>query len=37
MKVMAELGRRIPAGEMTMTDAIDVTSAKMWLYKAHEA
>jgi hypothetical protein len=31
--VLAEIGRRGQAGEMTMTDAIDATSAQITLYK----
>jgi hypothetical protein len=33
MSVMAEIGRKSQAGEMTMTDAIDAASAQITLYK----
>lgn len=31
--VMAEMGRRSQAGEMPMTDALDLESAKMWVFE----
>jgi hypothetical protein len=32
--VMAEMGRRAATGEMSMSDALDRDSAKMWFYEA---
>lgn len=32
--VMAELSRRARSGEMLMTDSIDRTAAKLWLWEA---
>jgi hypothetical protein len=32
---LAEMGRRGEAGEMPLTDALDIDSAKIWMYKAH--
>jgi hypothetical protein len=32
--VMAELRRRSAAGEIAMTDAIDLTSSQLWIYQA---
>ena len=33
--VLAEMGRRAAGGEMSMSDALDIESAKIWIYKAH--
>jgi hypothetical protein len=33
--VLAELGRRARSGEMALTDALDVSSAKLMLFMAH--
>jgi len=32
--LVAEMGRRAMAGEMSVSDALDVDSAKVWFYKA---
>lgn len=32
---LAEMMRRAEAGEMPMTDAIDLESAQIWVYKKH--
>ena len=32
--VLAEMGRRAAAGEMSMSDALDRDSARMWFYEA---
>ncbi len=34
MQVLAEMGRRAAAGEMSLSDALDRDSAKMWFYAA---
>lgn len=31
--VMAEMNRRAAAGEMPLSDALDLASAKMWVYE----
>jgi hypothetical protein len=33
--VMAEMGRRAAAGEMVQSDALDIESARIWIYKQH--
>src|SRR5262245_22556187 len=33
--VMGEMGRRASAGEMAMSDALDIESAGIWIYEAH--
>lgn len=33
--VLGELGRRSQAGEMSMSDALDIETAKIWMYQPH--
>jgi hypothetical protein len=33
--VMAEMARRAQAGEFLMSDALDIETAQIWLYKPH--
>jgi len=33
--VLGEMMKRAQAGEMSMTDALDQTSAQIWMYKPH--
>jgi hypothetical protein len=33
--VLGEMMRRSQAGEMSMSDALDVEQAKIWMYKPH--